>query len=201
MGNRPGTAVHGKGKERVEQILDVATEFLVQEGHGQFTMSQLAKRLGIRISNLQYYFPSRDILIQNLLQRSLEQALQEMEVLVSAASTPRKRLLSAIDFLLKDQEQESSCKIFWELWALSARDEKVGQIMDDFYEGYCESLYELLMELNPELPPRKVHRIAILVVSMIEGLSLMRGFGKKRHAKIKGIEKELREAVLRLVEA
>ncbi len=201
MGNRPGTAVQSKGRERVEKILDAATELLIQGGHAQFTMRQLAERLGIRLSNLQYYFPSREQLIQKLLQRFLDTCKQEIASLSAVTATPRKRLLAAIDFLLKDQETESSCKIFWELWALSARDEKVGKIMADFYETYVNTVSEMLLALNPEIPVRKVDRIAVLVVSMIEGLSLMRGFGRQRHPRIKGIEKELREAVLRLIDA
>ena len=202
MGNRPGTAVQRKGRERVEKILDAATELLIQEGHGQFTMRQLAERLSIRLSNLQYYFSSREQLIQKILQRFLESSMQEITSLSAKKNgSPRKRLLDAVDYLIKDQETESSCKIFWELWALSARDEKVGQTMADFYKTYCNTLREMLQDLNPELPPRKVGRIAVLVISMIEGLSLMRGFGKQRHTHLQGIEKELREAILRLIDA
>lgn len=201
MGNRPGTAVQRKGRERVEQILDAATEFLIEEGHGQFTMSQLAKRLNIRISNLQYYFPSREQLIQKLLQRFLDVSLDEMSAFSTANTPPRKRLLASVDYILKDQEQESSCKIFWELWALSVRDEKIGEAMASFYENYCNIVYDMLFALNPQVPSRKLRRISVLVVSMIEGLSLMRGFGKQRHSHLQGIEKELRETILKLIDA
>ncbi|WP_340678894.1 TetR/AcrR family transcriptional regulator [Paraglaciecola sp.] len=202
MGNRPGTGLQRKGRERIEKILDAATELLIQEGHSQFTMRKLAERLNIRLSNLQYYFTSREKLLQKLLQRFLETSIQEITSLSTKQSrSPRKKLLDAVDYLLQDQEKESSCKIFWELWVLSARDNKVGQIMEEFYQSYSKSFGEMLQELNPEMPPRKVTRIAVLVISMIEGLSLMRGFGKQRHAHIQGIEKELRDAILRLIEA
>ncbi|MBU3071298.1 TetR/AcrR family transcriptional regulator [Aestuariicella sp. G3-2] len=201
MGNRPGTAVQRKGRERVEQILDIATQLLIEEGHGQFTMNQLAKRLGIRISNLQYYFPSREQLIQQLLQRFLDKARDGIDAIVKQDTTPRKRLLSTVDYVLKDQENESSCKIIWEIWALSARDDKISEAMDNFYESYCKQVYDMLIALNPEVPARKVGRISALIVSMIEGLSLMRGFGKRRHTYLHGIEKELRETILQLIHA
>lgn len=201
MGNRPGTAVQRKGRERVEQILDTATQLLIEEGHGQFTMNQLAKRLGIRISNLQYYFPSREQLIQQLLQRFLDKAKDGIDAIAKKDTTPRKRLLSTVDYVLKDQDNESSCKIIWEIWALSVRDEKISEAMDDFYESYCTQVYDMLIALNPEVPPRKAGRISALVVAMIEGLSLMRGFGKRRHAYLQGIENELRETILQLIDA
>jgi len=202
MGNRPGTAVQRKGRERVEQILDVATELLINEGHAQFTMSQLAERLGIRLSNLQYYFPAREQLIQTLLERFLDASLLEISSFAtSKTGTPRKRLLAAIDFVLKDQEKESSCKIFWELWALAARDDKVGLVMGNFYKLYSDTIAEMLQPVNPDMPRRKINRISILLVSMIEGLSLMRGFGKQNHTNLPGIEKELRETILLIIEA
>jgi AcrR family transcriptional regulator len=201
LGNRPGTAVQRKGRERVEQILDSATELLIQEGYGQFTMNQLSSRLGIRLSNLQYYFPSREQLIHKLLQRYLQTGLQDIATVTSENTPPRKRLLAMIDHVLKEQESESACKIFWELWALSARDDKINQTMDEFYKNYTSTLCEMMSALNPEIPARKMNRIAILVVSMIEGLSLMRGFGKQRHSDLRGIEKELRETLLRMIDA
>lgn len=105
----------------MKKILDAATDLMIQEGYSQCTMNELSKRLGIRLSNLQYYFPLREQLIHKLLQRFLDNDMQRIDA-VSARNTPaRKRLLTMVDYLLKGLESEDSCKIFWELWAMSAR--------------------------------------------------------------------------------
>lgn len=195
MGNRPGTAVQRKGRERVEAILEAAIDLLVEGGQSQFTMNQLAKRLEIRISNLQYYFPSREVLIQQLLQQFLDAALNEMNTISKTEATPEQQLNLILDYVLKDQENERSCILFSELWALANRDEIIGNAMDDFYKSYCNQVSKLLRSINPEIPTRKMNRISALVVAMIEGLSLMRGHGKRRGANLRGIEKELRDSI------
>lgn len=201
LGNRLGTAVQKKGRERVEQILDAATELLVEEGYAQFTMRQLAERLGIRLSNLQYYFPSRAILIQKLLERFLDNYMWEIsQFSVNRNVTPQQRVIEAIDYLLKDQKQEKSCKIFWELWALSARNCEVAGVMHHFYRAYIDILTEMLQDLKPEVPVRNTKQIAVLIVSMIEGLSLMRGFGKEDDSFLEGIEEVMQRSVLHLME-
>lgn len=201
LGNRLGTAVQKKGRERVEQILDAATELLVEEGYAQFTMRQLAERLGIRLSNLQYYFPSRAILIQKLLERFLDNYMWEIsQFSVNRNGTPQQRVIEAIDYLLKDQKQETSCKIFWELWALSARNCEVAGVMHHFYRAYIDIFTEMLQDLKPEVPVRNTKQIAVLIVSMIEGLSLMRGFGKEEDSFLEGIEEVMQRSVLHLME-
>ncbi len=202
LGNRPGTAVQQKGRVRVKQILDVATELLIEEGYGQFTMRQLAERLDIRLSNLQYYFPSRTLLIQKLLERFLDGYVQQIsQFTLEQDGTAQQRVLAAIDYLLKDQQQEASCKIFWELWASSARNAEIAEVMNNFYSSYIDIATEMLHELNPEVPFDKTKRIAVLIVSMLEGLSLMRGFGKQQHSFLEGIEVEVRKSVLHLISA
>lgn len=201
LGNRLGTAVQKKGRERVEQILDAATELLVEEGYAQFTMRQLAERLGIRLSNLQYYFPSRATLIQKLLERFLDNYMWEIsQFSVNRNVTPQQRVIEAIDYLLKDQKQEKSCKIFWELWALSARNCEVAGVMHHFYRAYIDILTEMLQDLKPEVPVRNTKQIAVLIVSMIEGLSLMRGFGKEEDSFLEGIEEVMQRFVPHLME-
>ncbi len=200
LGNRQGTAVQQKGRARVKQILDAATSLLIEEGYGQFTMRQLSERLNIRLSNLQYYFPSRTLLIQKILERFLENYIHQIsQFTIEQEGTARQRVFAAIDYLLRDQQQEESCKIFWELWALSARNPEISEVMNNFYSAYIDTVTEMLQELNIEVSSDKTKQIAILIVSMIEGLSLMRGFGKKQNSFLNGIESEVRNSILCLM--
>ena len=58
----PGTAVHAKGKQRVNDIVHTATRVLAFEGYSNFTMRGIAAKAGIALKNLQYYFPTKDSL-------------------------------------------------------------------------------------------------------------------------------------------
>src|SRR6185503_8707626 len=48
-----------RGSARVEEILDAARHVLAQEGYAEFSLRRVARRVNIRLSTLQHYFPSR----------------------------------------------------------------------------------------------------------------------------------------------
>ena len=55
----PSTEVHSKSKQRVQDILDTATEVLAFEGYSASTMRNIASKLDISLRNLQYYFQTK----------------------------------------------------------------------------------------------------------------------------------------------
>jgi len=198
MGNRSGTGVVTKGRERVTEILNVATDILVKQGYGEFTMRKIAEGAKMQLGNLQYYFPAKRDLLQSLLQCAFDRYEVDITRHVKNSSTPIDRFNAAMNFLLKDQKSQLSSGIFWELWALASHDPDIAKVMDGFYKEYCKGIAKLLQELNPALSRQRSRQLAVLVVSMIEGISLMRGYGKPRHTYLRGIEKELRTAILRI---
>ena len=59
-----GKATTAKGKATVRLILRASLELLSQADLGDYTMRNVAARAGINLKNLQYYFPTRDDLVQ-----------------------------------------------------------------------------------------------------------------------------------------
>ena len=198
-GHRPGTATQKRGAQRVDEILDAATVVLVQSGYGDFTMRRIADQAGMKLGNLQYYFPTKSDLLQALLEGEFDRYTLERQKLVGESNaTPKSLLNKLLDYILRDQENARCCSIFWELWALSTHDTGAAKVMDKFYQAYCAEIATLFREVNPNLGKRAAERRAALAVSMLEGLSLLRGHGKTRHSNINGIENELRETLLAL---
>jgi AcrR family transcriptional regulator len=53
-----------KGLQRREQILSVARKLLIEEGYNRFVLREIAAQSGITIGNLQYYFRTRELLLE-----------------------------------------------------------------------------------------------------------------------------------------
>lgn len=190
---RAGTAVHAKGHERVERILDAAMDVLVEDGYAGLSLRGVAQRAGLSLGNLQYYFPTKQDVVRALLARYLETALRHVrERMDGGGQQPAKRLRHALDALLEDQESPRHFQLFAELWALAARDAMVAEALGVFYAGYREGVVELLRELSPDLTPARRERRAALLVAFFEGLSLFRGGGSLRASSVPGLEQELR---------
>lgn len=63
-----------RAAQRREQLLDAAVEVLVREGLDQLTLRDVAAEAGVRLSTLQYIFPSRSELVGALTGRILARA-------------------------------------------------------------------------------------------------------------------------------
>ncbi len=201
-GHRPGTAVQKKGQRRVDEILDAATAVLVEEGYAQFTTRKIAARVGIRLSNVQYYFPTKQTLLQALVERSIEQYYNVLRAKVAAGSkTPKAQLLYSVDYVLASHAKPEVARLFKELWALASHDKDAARVMDGFYAKWCDMATDLVLQLNPTISRRKAERRAILIIGLVDGHVLFTGAGSEPSPALRGIGKELREAALLIATA
>jgi AcrR family transcriptional regulator len=71
-----------RSKARVEAILDVALELIVESGADALAIRELARRAGIPIGSLYQYFPSKTAILRELAKRNLERvsALLQFEL-------------------------------------------------------------------------------------------------------------------------
>lgn len=196
---RPGAGVSAKGQERLAAVLDAATGLLVEEGYAQLSLRKVAARADMRLGNLQYYYRTKQDVIRALLERHLDHALAVFERRIATAGTdPRAQLLAGTETLIEALDSDASCRLFWELWALAARDRSVAQATRAFYERYVAEVAEALCAVSPSLRPALAGRRAALVVALLEGLSVLRlGAGG---ALARGIVDEARALVLQMTE-
>jgi AcrR family transcriptional regulator len=172
---RPGTAVREKGRRRSEEILDAATDILVAEGYAQLSTRKIAARAGIHSGNLQYYYPAKHDVVRALLERYLGRSLRALEARIGVApGTPEGALRATAAALLADQQRPGACEMFWEIWALAARDAAVAQATRAFYGRYRDGVASMLLAVNPALGRARAARRATLAVAALEGLTVFR---------------------------
>lgn len=172
---RDSGALSNKGATKRIEVLVAARSILVEEGNVALTARRVARELGVSLSHVQYYFPDRDEMIKAILQSHMEDA-KERVTRRGHTANPMRDVLKVI---LKDQRSRESCRIFWELWAVTGRADKISHLLNDFHHDYVDAVIPYLQEINRELKPEEVRVRAVLIVSMLEGLSLFRGYGRK----------------------
>src|SRR5690606_34972483 len=159
----------GKGRRRHEEILDTAISPLIEEGYGAFSMRKIADRMGIRVSLVQYYFPSRGELLRALFERSLQRSIDRF-----AATADGRTLKAMTTFVLNHQLAPEESRLFWELWALSAHDEAAAEAKERFYRGYRHEIGKVIAPLRPDLPEDEIARRATIITVLLEGASVLR---------------------------
>jgi AcrR family transcriptional regulator len=183
---------------RSAEVLRAARAVLVEEGYAALTTRKIAQRLGMRQSNVQYYFPSKTELVRAL----FEQAVADDRPSGGAApgpSSPLERMLASVDQFLAKHDDIKEQAFLRELWALSAHDPEVAAVMSRFYQRWIEIVARNILATTPELGRKRAEQRALLVISLVDGLSLFHGAAGVEHRALDGIERELRSAVRALV--
>jgi AcrR family transcriptional regulator len=70
-----------KDKSSRERILNAASELVREVGSGRLTLEAVAERAGLSKGGLLYNFPSKDALLQGMVERMIEEVSAEKEAL------------------------------------------------------------------------------------------------------------------------
>lgn len=199
--NNSAQAKTAKGRARIDKILEAARQLFTDGGYGEMTMRQVADRVGISLSNVQHYFPSRESLLRALLESVMNSYAPAFEAAGTKFATPQEHLVAVLRYLLADIKRAESERLFVEIWSLATRDPVAREIFDMMYTHHRQALEELIARAYPALPVPVRQRRTALVAMQIEGLMLLISEGKPQHAELAGIEDECVAAVLRILEA
>ena len=79
-----------KGELRRAEILAAARQLLVDDGYDRFVLREIANRVGVMLGNLQYYYPTRDDLLEAVVRAEFEQNQREVRAIASASGRRRR---------------------------------------------------------------------------------------------------------------
>ncbi|MBT7779613.1 MAG: TetR/AcrR family transcriptional regulator [Rhodospirillales bacterium] len=195
-----GQAKTTKGSARIVQILEVALEVIASEGHAKLTLEGIAKQVGIRKGNLQYYFPSRSHLVRAALSEQIEQHKNSWATTYEKASdNPVKHLRKLIAYELKINSDEIFVAQVRERWSLEARDEGARMLTNQWYDWVTKKYADLIKEIRPELGDKACHQLAIITYSMLVGSTPFFGNNRAAPRWSKGIAKQIEETIVGIV--
>ncbi|WP_421846840.1 TetR/AcrR family transcriptional regulator [Novosphingobium sp.] len=199
-GPRPGT--YARGTETVDAILKAAHDVLIEEGASAFTIRRIANASGMKVGNVSYHFPRKEMLIKIMLDELLDSydKLLESEVRQPAIS-PEDRLRLIVKLCLDDIAGKRTTRLFTELWALANHNTFVAERVRAFYQRVHDFIGEVVTALNPALSPDEVQTVALYISASMEGTTPFLGFEKPWAAKMPQITAIAAEAMVSLVKA
>ena len=117
-----------KGKDKRNQILDVARDLLIDEGYHNFSLRKVAEKAGIRVGNLQYYFPAKSDLVKAMLDHVIKDYLQDFDN-IRGTGTPEQQFIAVIEDVVTDLNTRKTTVFFPELWSLSNHEKGITRSM------------------------------------------------------------------------
>jgi len=174
---RPGT--YSRGTETVDAILKAALAVLIEEGAAAFTIRRIAAACGMKVGNVSYHFPRKELLVQVLLDELLVSygTLLDERVRQPGLSA-EERLRLVILICLEDIAGKRTTRLFTELWALANHNDFIAERVQTFYQSVHDVIGLYVAELNPALSDDEVHTVALYISACMEGSTPFLGFEK-----------------------
>lgn len=171
---------HEDQDTRRSQILHAARTTLVERGHENTRMDDIARYAQLSKGGIYFHFPSKRAVLLALLEEEYLQAIDMMTAAVSArgAALGRLRRLGAayLERFSQDQERSRLILIFANL---SLHDPEIALRMQQMHQAFLSALTGLLRDAVDagELHIKDPGSAAVLLKAMIDGLEASSAVG------------------------
>jgi AcrR family transcriptional regulator len=157
-----------KGELRRGEIVAAARRTLVEDGYDFFVLREVAARLGITLGNLQYYYPTRDDLLEAVVRAEFDRNRNDIAALAASKRPPRARLAAIVRRLIDVWAKEGG-RVYVVMSLLAIHHERFASLHREIYESFYDGLVPVLSELRPRATAAELRRTARLVTTLIDG--------------------------------
>ena len=189
-----------KGQRRRAEIIAIARSVLIEDGYDCFVLRDIADRAGIKLGNLQYYFPTREDLVEAVAMAESQRTLEAIRKIDSESIAPAEKLTRLVHTIVRQWQREGG-KIFVVVTLLSIHNARFRRLHLEIYEHFYQAISNVLAEFEPDAPRATLMRKARLATSLLDGalsqVPIERGRGSKKM--MDEFLAELADATLRLV--
>lgn len=162
--NRNGAATRAR-------ILDAALTVLGESGLSGFTLQAVAARAGVLYGNLTHHYPTRDHLVEAMLESLIERYRTRFNQLAAEARDRETPVRDIVAWLLDDAMSEETAPLLLQLWGMAAHSPLVAESMRRLYDGAVDAFMQAL-GLDPRDPAARPLRDATyLMGTVLEGTS------------------------------
>ena len=162
-----------KKEERLNQILSTTIELLINEGAENLSMRKVAKNANLSLSNLQYYYKDKDLLLIATVEFYFDSCKKELThaiKLLAAHSAPDKNVFleKVLSMLLIDGRSSHQTLMFQEIWTLASRNKELQNAVETYYKTYCLWMIDLVSAfcIKPE-------EIVSFLIPFVEGYTIV----------------------------
>lgn len=169
---------------------------LSDTGLDGITMRGVAERLGMRLNNVQYYFASRDALVQGFVENVVGHYHHGYQALLhDPAMSWAEKAEAFARFSLGDVRSLPTRRIFLSILAHAQRDEFAMARLHELYAYQQRMIGQLICGVNGKRPSKAVEIRAALIMAQIDGLMTLAG----AHGQFRDMPAGFEEECLRVI--
>jgi AcrR family transcriptional regulator len=176
----PRTGTQARTTEAIEQILNATLAVLARDGLSSLTLRRVAAECGTGLGNVSYHFPTKEDLLNGLLDALLAAYSEHIgQLKKELPKDDREQLKAMVVTLLLDAQTMETTYLFPELWSMANHFPEVDTRLQDFYRKARGPAIDLLQRLNPALSADDAETLCIFFASFVEGSLIFAGHGKR----------------------
>ena len=157
-----------KGLQRREEILAAARKRLIEEGYNHFVLREIAAQCGMTIGNLQYYFRTRELLLEAVTRTALFDDLKTIDAISQSAPQGKAQLRELASAILRKWLGEND-KIYAVASFLSRSEPAFRSLLSELYRQFFDHLIVVLKKLRPRLHRQTLLDKARLITAVLDG--------------------------------
>lgn len=192
--------LRAQGMRTRASIVDAARTLLLECGSLDFTLREIALRTGISISNLQYYFPTRLVLLRAVLAPVIEACLHDLKQALDQMAPARVKLHLLMSKALHDAADAESAALMRHFLSLVAIDPATARLLEGWYATLTREITTLVCAANPALSRTRCREIAVLMIAVADGVIVRNGAGLRDRDDPHALDQAVRATVDRLLD-
>ncbi len=163
-----------KSEISAAQIVQAAIRVLARQGYARTSLMDIAREAGMSKGAVHYHFPTKDALIQVVLETACDAVARRTLVAWETGGNPLAALRSSLEELWRVRaEKTDEALVVADLLAQSQYDEALQPKLAAYYRYAAAQVHEHLMQhlvsigLQPKVPPEVLPRI---MLGLLDGL-------------------------------
>ncbi|MEL6596516.1 MAG: TetR/AcrR family transcriptional regulator [Pseudomonadota bacterium] len=160
-----------KGEARRLAIIRDARRILLKDGYVNLSLRQIATNLGMSVGNLQYYFPTKDSLVQATIADETDRALGLLWEITWTPDNMEDCVENAVRSLLNHYASDAG-QFYSIAEFLALHDPDYAKLKSEAYHYIFGYITKLIGLVAPELDSEKRMSLAHVFVAIIDGASL-----------------------------
>ena len=174
---KTGYAKSSKGEARREAIEAEARRMLLEEGYAGVSLRRIAAQLGISVGNLQYYFPTKDDLVEAVITGETQKPIDMLGDIAWNPEDARASIEEAVGSLMRYYASEAG-RFYAIMEHLALHDPRYAQLKAEGYAYVFGHVGQLVGVMAPHLAADRRVSLAQVLVALIDGASLQLQFGR-----------------------
>jgi AcrR family transcriptional regulator len=163
-----------------KELLSQCFDMFAEKGYAAITMREVAQGLGVSTGTLYHYFPSKEVLFEQLVEEWTHQDLLRAEAELENAQTLAERIEAGFNFIAKNEDY--FIKQVFLLIDFYQQQERGTASHSEIFRGVCDRARQRVADLLGLEDPNLV----IFVMSLIDGLIL----GRLYHEEVPRFEEQ-----------